>query len=182
MTTSVPVSLGERSYHIHIGERLIESAGALLAPHLGTSAARRVPIITDENVARLHYPAFAASLTDAGLFPVPVVLPPGEQTKSFGNLERVVDSLLSANVERGSLIVALGGGVIGDLTGFAAGVVKRGIGLILNSPPNCEHLSKTCRTKCTIISAEAIPRASNRSKAAARVRWQTCVCLCYRGR
>ncbi len=128
MTTSVPVSLGERSYHIHIGERLIESAGALLVPHLGTSAARRVPIITDENVARLYYPQFAASLTDAGLFPVPVVLPPGEQTKSFGNLERVVDALLSANVERGSLIVALGGGVIGDLTGFAAGVVKRGIG------------------------------------------------------
>ena len=128
MTTSVPVSLGDRSYHIHIGERLIESAGALLVPHLGTSAARRVPIITDENVVRLHYPAFAASLTDAGLFPVPIVLPPGEQTKSFSNLERVVDSLLSANVERGSLIVALGGGVIGDLTGFAAGVVKRGIG------------------------------------------------------
>ena len=128
MTTSVPVSLGDRSYHIHIGEKLIESAGALLAPHIGTSAARRVPVVTDENVARLYYPAFAASLSEAGLFPVPVVLPPGEQTKTFGNLERVVDSLLSANVERGLLIVALGGGVISDLTGFAAGVVKRGIG------------------------------------------------------
>ena len=55
------------------------------------------------------------------------MLPPGEQTKSFTHLERVVDALLSANVERGSLIVALGGGVIGDLTGFAAGIVKRGI-------------------------------------------------------
>jgi 3-dehydroquinate synthase len=128
MTTSVPVSLGERSYHIHIGERLIESAGALLAPHVGSSAARRVPVITDETVSKLYYSAFAASLTGAGLFPVPIVLPPGEQTKSFTHLERVVDALLSANVERGSLIVALGGGVIGDLTGFAAGVVKRGVG------------------------------------------------------
>jgi len=96
MTTSVPVSLGDRSYHIHIGERLIESAGALLAPHVGSSAARRVPVITDETVSKLYYSAFAASLTGAGLFPVPIVLPPGEQTKSFTHLERVVDSLLSA--------------------------------------------------------------------------------------
>jgi 3-dehydroquinate synthase len=128
MTTSVPVSLGERSYHIHIGEKLLHSAGALLTPHVGSSAVRRVPVITDETVNELYYPAFAESLSAAGLFPIPVVLPPGEQTKSFSQLERVVDSLLSAHVERGSLIVALGGGVIGDLAGFAAGVVKRGIG------------------------------------------------------
>ena len=66
MTTSVPVSLGDRSYHIHIGERLIESAGALLAPHVGSSAARRVPVITDETVSKLYYSAFAASLTGGG--------------------------------------------------------------------------------------------------------------------
>src|SRR5690242_19088426 len=106
MTTSVPVSLGERSYHIHIGENLLESAGALLAPHVASSGARRVPVITDETVNKLYYPALAKSLSAAGLFPVPVVLPPGEQTKSFTHLEHVVDKLLSAHVERGSLIVA----------------------------------------------------------------------------
>jgi 3-dehydroquinate synthase len=128
MTTSVPVSLGERSYLIHIGAGLLESAGSLLAAHIGASAIRRIPIITDENVAKLYLPAFASSLSDRGFDPVPIILPPGEQTKSFGHLERVVDSLLGANVERGSLIVALGGGVIGDLAGFAAGIVKRGVG------------------------------------------------------
>jgi 3-dehydroquinate synthase len=128
MTTSVPVSLGDRSYLIHIGERLIENAGALLSPLLGTSSARRVPVISDENVAKLYYPALASSLSNVGLSPTLIVLPPGEQTKSFSHLERLVDSLLGANVERGSLIVALGGGVIGDLVGFAAGIVKRGVG------------------------------------------------------
>ena len=128
MTTSVPVSLGERSYHIHIGENLLEGAGALLAPHVSSTAPRHVPIITDEVVYDLYFPAFSASLSGAGLAPVPIVVPSGEKTKSFTYLEVVVDSLLRAHVERGSLIVALGGGVVGDLTGFAAGVVKRGIG------------------------------------------------------
>jgi len=127
MSTSVPVALGERSYQIHIGEGLLKSAGSLLLPHLGKSSSRRIPVVTDETVARLHYPAFAQALSGAGLAPSPIVLPPGEQTKSFVVLERLVDSLLNEKVERGSLIVALGGGVIGDLTGFAAGVVKRGI-------------------------------------------------------
>ena len=128
MTTSVPVSLGERSYQIHIGENLLESAGTLLAPHIGSSASRHVPVITDEIVYELYFPALSASLSAAGLSPLPVVVPSGEKTKSFPYLEIVVDSLLRAHVERGSLIVALGGGVVGDLTGFAAGVVKRGIG------------------------------------------------------
>jgi 3-dehydroquinate synthase len=124
----VPVALGNRSYLIHIGERLIENAGAILTPLLGSSAARRVPVISDENVAQLYYPALASSLSNAGLSPTLIALPPGEQTKSFNHLERLVDGLLDANVERGSLIVALGGGVIGDLVGFAAGIVKRGVG------------------------------------------------------
>jgi 3-dehydroquinate synthase len=114
--------------YIHIGEGLLKTAGTLLLPHLGKSSSRRIPVVTDETVARLHYPAFAKGLSEAGLIPSPIVLPPGEPTKSFPVLERLVDSLLNENVERGSLIVALGGGVIGDLTGFAAGVVKRGIG------------------------------------------------------
>src|SRR5882672_2281651 len=127
MTIMVPVALGERSYHIHIGHGLFDQAGALLSEALATSSARRVPIVTDENVARLHYERFSASLTAAGLEPVSIVMPVGEQTKSFPHLSQLVDALLAENVERGSLIVALGGGVIGDLTGFAAGILKRGV-------------------------------------------------------
>ena len=127
MSVTVPVALGERSYDIHIGAGLLERAGELLAAQLAKSAPRRVPVVTDETVAKLYYGRFAASLTAAGLAPVAIVLPPGEQTKSFSQLERLIDSLLSENVERGSLIVALGGGVIGDLTGFAAGILKRGV-------------------------------------------------------
>jgi 3-dehydroquinate synthase len=126
MTQRVTVALGERSYDIHIGEGQLAKAGELLAPLLGKSAPRRVPVVTDETVARLCYPQFATSLEAAKLEPAPIVLPPGEQTKDFRHLERLVGTLLEGNVERGSLIVALGGGVIGDLTGFAAGIVKRG--------------------------------------------------------
>ena len=127
MTHSVPVSLGQRSYDIHIGDGLLDRAGELLRARLPKSAPRRIPVVTGETVARLHYPAVTASLTAAGLSPSPIILPPGEKTKSFHYLERLVDALLAENIERGSLIVALGGGVIGDLTGFAAGVLKRGI-------------------------------------------------------
>jgi 3-dehydroquinate synthase len=86
-----------------------------------------VAVVSDETVARLYYEPLAASIAAADLVPVPIVLPPGEQTKSFGHLERLIEALLKENVERGSLIVALGGGVIGDLTGFAAGILKRGV-------------------------------------------------------
>jgi 3-dehydroquinate synthase len=127
MTVLVPVALGQRSYDIHIGEGLLDKAGELLTARLPKSAPRRIPVVTDETVARLHYPAVTASLIAAGLSPAPIILPPGEKTKSFHYLERLIDALLAENIERGSLIVALGGGVIGDLTGFAAGVLKRGV-------------------------------------------------------
>ena len=130
MSLTVPVALSERSYDIHIGTGLIAGAGALVAALLGKSAPRRVPVVTDSTVAKLYYAPLAASLTAAGLAPVSIVLPPGEQTKSFVHLERLVDALLKENVERGSLIAALGGGVIGDLTGFAAGILKRGVDFV----------------------------------------------------
>src|SRR5579871_3648376 len=130
MSLTVPVALVERSYDIHIGSRLLGNAGDLLRTLKGGSVAGHVPVVTDETVARLYYSGLAASLTAAGLSPLPIVLPPGEQTKSFSQLERLIDGLLTANVERGSVIVALGGGVIGDLTGFAAGVLKRGVDFV----------------------------------------------------
>ena len=123
MTMSVPVALGERSYHIHIGEGLLAQSGELLAPH----AKGRVPVVTDETVAKLHYATFAAALEQAGMTPVPVVLPAGEHVKSFEHLQQLIDTLLGMNLARSALIVALGGGVIGDLTGFAAGILKRGV-------------------------------------------------------
>jgi 3-dehydroquinate synthase len=123
MTMSVPVALGERSYHIHIGEGLLSQSGELLAPH----AKGRVAVVTDEVVNKLHYGAFAAGLEQAGLKPEPIVLPAGEHVKTFEHLQQLIDTLLCMNLPRSAMIVALGGGVIGDLTGFAAGILKRGV-------------------------------------------------------
>jgi 3-dehydroquinate synthase len=126
---TVPVQLGERSYDIHVGPGLLRDAGALIAVVL-RSGQNSIPVVTDENVVRLHYPELAKSLAGVGLIPKPIVLPPGEPSKSFAQLDKLIDSLLAENVERGGLIVALGGGVIGDLTGFAAGILKRGIDFV----------------------------------------------------
>ncbi|HXC55802.1 MAG TPA: 3-dehydroquinate synthase [Rhizomicrobium sp.] len=122
MSEIVQVSLAERSYPIHIGPGLLARAGALLAPLRGP-----VPVVTDANVAKLHLAALLESFGAAGLDAHPIVLEPGEATKSFAGLEKLSGALLRAGVDRGGLVVALGGGVIGDLTGFAAGVLKRGI-------------------------------------------------------
>jgi 3-dehydroquinate synthase len=126
MTEPVNVSLGERSYRIHIGGGLLARAGELLLPVLNKGT-RQIPVVSDATVAALYYQPLAKSLEAAGLTPTPIVLPPGEQTKSFPYLEKLIDALLTQGVDRYSLIVALGGGVIGDLTGFAAGVAMRGV-------------------------------------------------------
>lgn len=123
MSERIAVSLGSRSYDIHIGPGLAADTGALLKPF-----ARGVtPIVTDENVARLHLEKIFASLKNAGLDPHPIVIKPGESAKSFAGLEQLCTLLLDIGVERGGLLVALGGGVIGDLAGLAAGLLKRGI-------------------------------------------------------
>lgn len=128
MMTSVPVALGERAYRIHIGAGLLGRAGEFIRPFVAGSALDRpLPVVTDETVAGLHYPALAESLGASGLKPSPIVLPPGEQTKSFHFLEKLIDQLLDLGVERRGLVIAFGGGVIGDLTGFAAGILKRGV-------------------------------------------------------
>jgi len=127
---TVPVHLGERSYDIHVGSGLLRDCGALIRAVLRSREQSSIPVVTDENVMQLHYPELAKSLADAGLHPRPVILPPGESSKSFAQLDSLIDSLISQNVERGGLIVALGGGVIGDLTGFAAAILKRGIDFV----------------------------------------------------
>jgi len=127
---TVPVQLGERSYDIHVGSGLLHDSGALISAALPSECPSPIAVITDEHVARLHYPELANSFSRAGLDPRPVILPPGESSKTFAQLDRLIDSLIAANVERGGLIVALGGGVIGDLTGFAAGILKRGVDFV----------------------------------------------------
>lgn len=124
MTVTVPVALADRAYDIRIGTGLIGDAGADLAARFPGS---RYAILTDETVARHHLPLLSASLTAAGLQATPIVLPPGESSKSFAVFEQAVDAVLAARLERGDLLIALGGGVIGDLTGFVAGVVRRGM-------------------------------------------------------
>lgn len=123
----VRVELGERGYDILIGEGLIKRAGAEIATRLPNI---RLAIITDETVALHHLPGLIASLKASRIDHVSVVLPAGEKTKSFDRLIEVCDGVLGARLERGDAILALGGGVIGDLAGFAAGIVRRGMRFI----------------------------------------------------
>ena len=123
----VSVALGSRTYDIHIGEGLLEQAGSLIAPLLKRSF---TAIVSDENVARFHLKALQASLAASGIKSVAVVLPAGEKTKSFTALAQLCDHLLGAGVERRDKIIALGGGVIGDLAGFAASILRRGVDFI----------------------------------------------------
>ncbi|OAV56669.1 3-dehydroquinate synthase [Rhizobium sp. WYCCWR10014] len=121
---TVHVPLGERAYDILIGPGLIARAGAEIASRL---KGRKAAVVTDENVAPLYLKALVASLDEAGIVSAEVVLPAGEKTKSFEHLMTACDKVLEARVERNDYVIALGGGVIGDLSGFAAGIVRRGV-------------------------------------------------------
>ncbi|MBB3915696.1 3-dehydroquinate synthase [Rhizobium fabae] len=121
---TVHVPLGERAYDILIGPGLIARAGAEISSRL---KGRKAAVVTDEHVAPLYLEALVASLDAAGIVAAKVVLPAGEKTKSFEHLITVCDKVLEARVERNDCVIALGGGVIGDLSGFAAGIVRRGV-------------------------------------------------------
>lgn len=123
-TRRVDVALAERSYEVHIGPGLLRSAGALIRDRLGPV---KCGIVTDENVARHHLAALENSLAVAGLVYKTAVLKPGEATKSFSELAPLCEKLLEMGLERGDIVVPFGGGVIGDLAGFAAGILRRGI-------------------------------------------------------
>jgi shikimate kinase/3-dehydroquinate synthase len=119
----VRVALGGRSYDIIIGSSLIETAGGHIA-RVAPGAA--CAIVTDENVARLHLPALEMSLAKAGVRATAITVEPGEGSKSLATFGRVCEAVLAARIERRDLIVALGGGVVGDLAGFVAASVRRG--------------------------------------------------------
>jgi shikimate kinase/3-dehydroquinate synthase len=115
------------SYDVVIGDGLLSRAGAYLAPIMPQ---KRAVVVTDETVAALHLPALKASLADTGIEASEIVVPPGEASKSLETFGGVVDSLLAARVERKTAVIALGGGVVGDLAGFAAAATLRGLPLV----------------------------------------------------
>lgn len=121
--STVKVALAERSYDILIGRDLLPSAGQRIA---ALRPGASVAIVTDETVANLHLGTLERSLAVAKIRSESCVVPAGEASKKFDQLERVVDAILVAKVERGDLVIALGGGVVGDLAGFAAAIARRG--------------------------------------------------------
>jgi 3-dehydroquinate synthase len=121
---TVNVPLGERGYDIVIGRGLLASLGkrlAALRPNV------RAALVTDSTVAKLYLDLAEAALSEVGIASVRIIVPEGEKSKSFQVFERVCESMIAERIERGDVVVALGGGVVGDLAGFAAAVVRRGL-------------------------------------------------------
>ena len=124
---TIPVELGSRSYDVRIGPGLIAEAGS----HIGALLpGRRVGIVTDANVGDLYLPRLSKSLDEAGIAHAEVVVAAGESSKSFAQLQTVAEALLESKLERNDAVVALGGGVVGDLAGFAAAVTRRSMPFI----------------------------------------------------
>ena len=126
-TIVVNVALGARAYDIAIGRDLLGSLGARIKA-LRPDA--KVAIVTDETVAKHHLAATEASLASAGIAFSRVIVPGGESSKSIATFEQVCEALITARIERGDLVIALGGGVVGDLAGFAAAAVRRGLDFV----------------------------------------------------
>jgi 3-dehydroquinate synthase len=124
---SVPVGLGQRAYAVLIGPGLLSRAAELIDARLRPS---KCVIVTDRNVAERHLAPLETTLKSLGRHAGTEILPPGEATKSFGALASLCERLLESGLERGGLVIALGGGVIGDLAGFAASIVRRGVRLV----------------------------------------------------
>ena len=124
---TVKVALGERSYDIVIGSGACADIGTHLNPILRRP---RLAVVTDETVYRLHGETLGAALNAARIDHRTIILPPGEGTKDWTHLEVLTDRLLDAKVERGDVIAAFGGGVVGDLVGFAASILRRGVDFV----------------------------------------------------
>jgi 3-dehydroquinate synthase len=123
----VNVALGDRAYDIAIGRGLIETLGGRIAT---LRPGARVALVTDASVARHWLPQAEAALAAAGIAAAPIVVGDGEASKSYAVLQHVCEALIAAIIERNDLVVALGGGVVGDLAGFAAAIVRRGIDVV----------------------------------------------------
>ena len=123
----VPVALGPRAYDIAIGRGLLASLGQRIKD---LRPGARVAIVTDETVARLHLNATESALKSAGIDSGRIVVSAGEGSKNYATFENVCEAIIAARVERNDLVLALGGGVIGDLAGFAAASVRRGLDFV----------------------------------------------------
>ena len=127
MTELLQVELGEKSYEIITGNHLVENAGSLIVSVIPRP---KVIIITDANVAKLYLNTLTASLEKVGIKHNTLILPPGESSKSFTELEKLLENILGFSPDRNCTLLALGGGVVGDITGFAASIILRGIPFI----------------------------------------------------
>jgi len=121
------VELGDRAYEIHVGSQLLESAGREISPLLRR---RQTVIVSDKTVAAHYLAALRDSLSDAGIAHHTVLLPPGEESKDLDHFGKLAEDVLAIGIERGTMLVALGGGVVGDITGFAAATLLRGIDFV----------------------------------------------------
>ena len=126
-TTIVDVALGERAYDIVIGRDVLSSLGARVA---ALRPSVRTAIVTDKTVARHWLAAAEASLSAAGIPTSRIIVDEGEGSKSYAGLEKVSEALIGAKIERNDLVIALGGGVVGDLAGFAAAILRRGVDFV----------------------------------------------------
>jgi 3-dehydroquinate synthase len=124
---TVRVNLGARSYDVRIGAGLLGEAGAHIAPLLRRA---RVAVVYDARLEDVHLPTLMASLAQAGITATALAVPSGEGSKSWAQLARVSEWLLAEKIERKDIVIALGGGVIGDLVGFAAAILRRGVRLV----------------------------------------------------
>jgi len=120
---TLSVALGDRSYPIHVGRGLLER-GDLVVPHL---TQKRVAVVSNETVAPLYLARFIQALKRGGVEAFSIVIPDGEQFKNWDTLNTIFDQLLTARSDRGTTLIALGGGVVGDITGFAAATYQRGV-------------------------------------------------------
>ena len=124
------VELGKRSYDIVIGDGLASSGGSGGDRIRDIAGSRPCWIVTDETVAELHLESVRTALSEAGIRSTSIVLPPGEETKNLETVERVANAALDSAPERSSVLIALGGGVVGDIAGFAASMILRGVNLV----------------------------------------------------
>ena len=127
MTRNIAVGLGARAYEVVVGQGLLDTAGEQMSPFLKR---RRTAVVSDATVWGLHGARLTAALERAGIETHPVVVAPGERAKSFEGLAALTDQLLALELDRGDVITAFGGGVVGDLAGFAAAIYKRGVDFV----------------------------------------------------
>src|SRR5207249_4158472 len=135
---TVDVALGERAYDIVIGRDVLQSLGPRVA---ALRPGARTAIVTDRNVAKHWLEKTEASLSGAGIATSRIIVDEGEGSKTYAGLEQVSEALISAKIERNDLVVALGGGVIGDLAGFAAAILRRGV-------------ATSCRAKAAVVARD----------------------------